>query len=57
VVQFDAENGPTACPAHLLHVGEDGTATPIELVDGAFDLFEGVSFECVYLFILPSSAH
>jgi hypothetical protein len=47
VVPFDNANGPTACPAHLLHVGEDGTASPIELVSGAFELFEGAALEYV----------
>lgn len=28
-------------------MGEDGSASPIELVAGAFDLFEGVAFEYV----------
>ena len=48
VVPLDGANGPTACPAHLLHVGEDGSASPIELVSGAFELFEGAAFECVH---------
>jgi hypothetical protein len=47
VVPFDSANGPAACPAHLLHVGEEGSASPIELVSGAFELFEGAAFECV----------
>lgn len=48
IVPFDSASGPTACPAHLLHVGEDGSASPLELVSGAFDLFDGAAFECVY---------
>ena len=52
VVPFNNANGPAACPGHLLHVGEDGLASPIELVAGAFDLFEGVAFECVYYYYL-----
>ena len=52
VVPFDNANGPTACPAHLLHVCEDGSASPIELVAGAFELFEGAAFECVYCYYL-----
>jgi hypothetical protein len=55
VVPFDNANGPTACPAHLLHVGEDGSASPIELVSGAFELFEGAAFECVIHFIVCPS--
>ena len=45
VVPFDNANGPAACPGHLLHNGEDGTASPIELVAGAFDLFKGAPFK------------
>ena len=52
VVPFDNANGPAACPGHLLHVGEDGLASPLELVAGAFDLFEGAVFEYVYYYYL-----
>lgn len=45
VVPFDNANGPAACPAHLLHKGEDGSASPVELVSGAFELFEGAAFK------------
>lgn len=48
IIPFDNAKGPAACPAHLLHVSEDGTASPIELDAGAFDLFEGAASECVY---------
>lgn len=41
LVPFDVTNGPTACPPYLLHVNEDGSTFPVELVAGAFDLFEG----------------
>lgn len=54
IVPFDNMNEPGACPAHLQHTGEDGTAS-IELVTGAFDLFEGATFECVSLCALVSS--
>ena len=51
VVPFDSANGPSACPGHLLHKSEDGSASPVELVAGAFDLFEGDTFK--YVFCLP----
>ena len=54
VVPFDNANGPSACPAHLLHKSEDGSASPIELVAEAFELFEGVAHKYVYLRCLPS---
>ena len=44
---MDSATGPAACPAHLQHVDEDGLASPIELVAGAFDLFKGVASEYV----------
>ena len=50
VVPFDNANQPATCLAHLLHVGKDGSASPLELVDRAFELFEGITLECVYYY-------
>jgi hypothetical protein len=57
VVSFDSANGPAACPAHLLHKSEDGIASPVELVTGAFDLFEGAAFEYDFLSYLYLSTY
>ena len=51
IVPFDNTNGPSTCPAHLLHKSEDGSASPIELVEEAFDLFRGTAFK--YVFCVP----
>jgi hypothetical protein len=49
IIPFDDANGPASCPAHLLHMGEDGSVSPVELVEGAFDLFEDAAYKSVYL--------
>ncbi len=58
LVPFDNANGALGCPGHLLHTSEDGTASPIELVGGAFDLFEGADSQCVFpLFVVNFSVY
>jgi hypothetical protein len=41
IVPRESANGPSSCPSHLLIENEDGTTTPVELIDGAFNYFEG----------------
>lgn len=41
VVPRESANGPSSCLSHLLIKNEDGTMTPVELIDGAFNYFEG----------------
>jgi len=45
---FNSANGPSGCPPHLLHVSKDGTSSPVELLTGAFDLFEGMAHQWVF---------
>ena len=47
LVPFDNGNGATSCPSHLLHTNDDGSTSPIELVAGAFSLFDGAAFKLV----------
>jgi len=53
LVPFDAANGPSGCPSHLMHTSEDGVTSPIELVSGAFSLLEDVAFQCVFVILAP----
>lgn len=58
LVPFDGGNGATSCPPHLLHTNDDGSSSPIELVAGAFALFDGAAFKSVVLqllFVVPLS--
>ena len=47
LVPFDNGNGATSCPFYLLHINDDGSTSPIELVAGAFSLFNGAAFKLV----------
>lgn len=51
LVPFDNANSPAGCPAHLLHTSDDGTTSPIELVAGAFELFDGAAHQFVFTYL------